>query len=36
MFRELGAERPISTRVNRQQNDDPSIIEPIELASSAA
>ena len=27
---------PISARVNKQENDDPSIIEPIELSSSAA
>ena len=27
---------PISTRVNKPENDDPSIIEPIELASNAA
>jgi hypothetical protein len=27
---------PISTRVNKTENDDPSIIEPIELATSAA
>ena len=27
---------PISTRVNRPENDDPSIIEPVELASNAA
>jgi hypothetical protein len=27
---------PISTRVNKPENDDPSIIEPIELATSAA
>ena len=27
---------PISTRVNKPENDDPSIIEPIELASDAA
>jgi putative SOS response-associated peptidase YedK len=27
---------PISTRVNRPENDDPSIVEPIELASDAA
>jgi putative SOS response-associated peptidase YedK len=26
---------PISTRVNKPENDDPSIIEPIELASAA-
>jgi hypothetical protein len=25
---------PISTRVNKPENDDPSIVEPIELASS--
>jgi putative SOS response-associated peptidase YedK len=27
---------PISTRVNKPENDDPSIIDPIELASDAA
>ena len=27
---------PISTRVNKPENDDPSIVEPVELASSAA
>jgi putative SOS response-associated peptidase YedK len=27
---------PISTRVNKPENDDPSIIEPIELAGNAA
>jgi putative SOS response-associated peptidase YedK len=27
---------PISTRVNKPENDDPSIIEPIELATDAA
>ena len=27
---------PISTRVNKPENDDPSIVEPIELSSSAA
>jgi len=27
---------PISTRVNKPENDDPSIVEPIELANSAA
>ena len=27
---------PISTRVNKPENDDPSIVEPIELAHSAA
>jgi hypothetical protein len=27
---------PISTRVNKPENDDPSIVEPIELASDAA
>ena len=27
---------PISTRVNKPLNDDPSIVEPIELATSAA
>jgi hypothetical protein len=27
---------PISTRVNKPENDDPSIIEPIELATNAA
>jgi hypothetical protein len=27
---------PISTRVNKPENDGPSIIEPIELASNAA
>jgi hypothetical protein len=27
---------PISTRVNKPENDDPSIIEPIELESDAA
>ena len=27
---------PISTRVNKPENDDPSIIEPVELASDAA
>ncbi len=27
---------PISTRVNKPENDDPSIIEPVELATSAA
>lgn len=26
---------PISTRVNKPENDDPSIVEPIELAASA-
>jgi putative SOS response-associated peptidase YedK len=28
--------RPISTRVNKPENDDPSIVEPIALATSAA
>ena len=27
---------PISTRVNKPENDDPSIVEPIDLAASAA
>ena len=27
---------PISTRVNKPENDDPSIVEPIELAAGAA
>ena len=27
---------PISTRVNKPENDDPSIVEPIALAASAA
>ena len=27
---------PISTRVNKPENDDPSIIEPVELTTSAA
>jgi hypothetical protein len=27
---------PISTRVNKPENDDPSIVEPIELTTSAA
>lgn len=27
---------PISTRVNKPENDDPSIVEPVELASDAA
>jgi hypothetical protein len=27
---------PISTRVNKPENDDPSIIEPIELSTDAA
>ena len=27
---------PISTRVNKQENDDPSILEPVELATNAA
>jgi len=27
---------PISTRVNKPENDEPSIVEPIELATSAA
>jgi putative SOS response-associated peptidase YedK len=27
---------PISTRVNKPENDDPSIVEPVELATSAA
>ena len=27
---------PISTRVNKPENDDPSILEPIQLAASAA
>jgi putative SOS response-associated peptidase YedK len=27
---------PISTRVNKPENDDPSIVEPIEPATSAA
>ena len=27
---------PISTRVNKPENDDPSIVEPIELSTSAA
>jgi len=27
---------PISTRVNKPENDDPSIIERVELASNAA
>jgi hypothetical protein len=27
---------PISTRVNKPENDDPSIIEPIELTTDAA
>jgi len=24
--------RPISTRINKPENDDPSIVEPLELA----
>jgi hypothetical protein len=28
--------RPISTRVNKPENDDPSTIEPIELTRDAA
>jgi putative SOS response-associated peptidase YedK len=27
---------PISTRVNKPENDDPSIVEPIELAAAVA
>jgi putative SOS response-associated peptidase YedK len=27
---------PISTRVNKPENDDPSILEPVELATNAA
>jgi putative SOS response-associated peptidase YedK len=27
---------PISTRVNKPENDDPSVVEPIELTSDAA
>jgi hypothetical protein len=27
---------PISTRVNKPENDDPSIVEPVELATDAA
>jgi putative SOS response-associated peptidase YedK len=27
---------PISTRVNKPENDDPSIVEPVELATSDA
>jgi putative SOS response-associated peptidase YedK len=27
---------PISTRVNKPENDDPSIIEPVELENNAA
>jgi hypothetical protein len=27
---------PISTRVNKPENDDPSILEPIDLATDAA
>ena len=27
---------PISTRVNKPENDDPSIVEPVELAADAA
>jgi putative SOS response-associated peptidase YedK len=27
---------PISTRVNKPENDDPSIVEPIQLATDAA
>jgi putative SOS response-associated peptidase YedK len=27
---------PVSTRVNKPENDDPSIIEPLELAAGAA
>ena len=27
---------PISTRVNKPENDDPSIIEPVQMASDAA
>jgi putative SOS response-associated peptidase YedK len=27
---------PISTRVNKPENDDPSIVEPVELAAGAA
>jgi len=27
---------PISARVNKPENDDPSIVEPIELATDAA
>lgn len=27
---------PISTRVNKPENDDPSVVEPIELATDAA
>jgi hypothetical protein len=26
---------PISTRVNKPENDDPSIVEPVELATDA-
>jgi putative SOS response-associated peptidase YedK len=28
--------RPISTRVNKPENNDPSIVEPVELATDAA
>jgi hypothetical protein len=31
MLRELVAKWPISTRMNKPENDDPSIIEPIAL-----
>ena len=27
---------PISTRVNKPENDDPSLVEPIEVATDAA
>jgi putative SOS response-associated peptidase YedK len=27
---------PISTRVNKPENDDPAIVEPVELATDAA
>jgi putative SOS response-associated peptidase YedK len=40
LMRPFPAERmrmwPISTRVNKPENDDPSIVDPIELASDAA
>jgi hypothetical protein len=28
--------RPISTRINKPENNDPSIVEPIELSTDAA
>jgi hypothetical protein len=36
MLRELVAKWPISTRVSKPENDDPSIIEPITLNVSVA